>query len=173
MLFDYAQAQAGQTVLVHGAAGNVGAYAVQLAHQAGLRVYATTAEKDTEYVRQLGASQIIDFERQRFEQVIPPVDIVLDLVGGETRERSYPLIKPGGILVSAVSQPAGHPEGIRAVFFLVEVTTPRLERISSFFDGGKLVPQVGSVLPLQQVRTAHEMLAGASHKRGKIVLALS
>jgi NADPH:quinone reductase-like Zn-dependent oxidoreductase len=104
------------------------------------------------------------------------IDAVIDTVGGDTRERSYSVIKPGGILVSVVSS---FPEGlqkypsIRSVFFLVEVTTDRLNRLSDLFDGGKLVSQVGTVLPLEEVRTAHLMLAGAPHKRGKILLKMA
>ena len=78
MLFDYAQVTAGQTVLIHGAAGNVGAYAVQLASQAGLHVIATAAPTDLEYVRGLGAERILDFRRERFEDSLAGVDVVLD-----------------------------------------------------------------------------------------------
>ena len=85
------------------------------------------------------------------------------------------MLKPGGILVSVVSPvpEAAQRYGIRAVFFYVEVTTARLMKITELFDGGKLFPQVGTVLPLEEARTAHEMLAGAPHKRGKIVLRMS
>ena len=131
MLFDYAQANPGQTVLIHGAAGNVGAYAVQLASQAGLQVFATASSENAPYVRSLGATTVIDYKTTRFEEAVPPIDVVIDTVGGDTRERSFGIIKPGGILVSVVSEPM--PErhqsnGVRAVFFLVEVTTARLVR---------------------------------------------
>ena len=99
MLFDYAQVTAGQTVLVHGAAGNVGAYAVQLARQAGLHVVATAASADLEYVRRLGAEKVVDYKRERFEQSVTRVDAVLDTIGGETQQRSLGVLKPGGILV--------------------------------------------------------------------------
>lgn len=174
MLFDYAKAQAGQSVLVHGGAGNVGAYAVQLASQAGLRVIATASAKDAEYVQTLGAAEVLDFHKVRFEDVVSNVDIVLDTVGGETRERSKSVLKRGGILVSVVT-PFPKDEqvpGIRTAFFLVEVTTARLNSLTDLFDRGKLAVQAGSVLPLEQAQTAHEMLAGAPHKRGKIVLAV-
>ncbi len=173
MLFDYAEATTGQTVLIHGAGGNVGAYAVQFAAQAGLHVVATAAASDAPYVRSLGAATVIDYRTSRFEELVSKVDIVLDTVGGETAERSLQIIKPGGILVSVVSQPgpiSADLQGVRAVFFLVEVTTERLNRIARLFDEGKLIPRVGTVLPLEQVRAAHEMLAGAPHQPGKIVL---
>jgi len=175
MLFDYAKAQAGQSVLIHGAAGSVGAYAVQLARKAGLRIFATASEKDISFVEGVGGGSsgieaIIDFRRTQFESVVPRVDIVLDMVGGDTRTRSFEVIKPGGILVSVVSNEPAPPRSIRSVFFLVDVTTERLEKLGELFDRNELEPDVGTVLPLDQARTAHEMLAGAPHKRGKIVL---
>ena len=171
MLFDYAKAQAGQSVLIHGAGGNVGAYAVQLAHQAKLQVFATAAAGDAQYVTKLGAATVIDYRKTRFEQAVPPVDIVLDLVGGDTRERSYQIVKPGGVLVSVVSPAVPDAsKHVRSLFFLVDVTTERLNRISEKFNSGQLVTHVGTVLPLEQARTAHEMLAGAPHQPGKIVL---
>jgi NADPH:quinone reductase-like Zn-dependent oxidoreductase len=176
MLFEYGKVQSGQTVLIQGAGGSVGGYAVQLASQAGLNVFATSSGDDAQYLRSIGATTVIDYERDRFEEVIPTVDIVLDMVGGDTRERSIKLIKPGGILVSVVSEPSLNPDAvpkIRAVFFLAKVTTDRLHLISDLFNQGKLVPRVGTVLPLEQVRTAHEMLGGAPHKRGKIVLSVA
>lgn len=176
MLFDYATAQPGQSVLIHGAAGNVGAYAVQLAHQAGLRVFATAASRDLAFVQSLGAETVIDFRTTRFEEAVPPVDIVLDMVGGETRKRSFHVIRPGGILVSVVSDEPREkdaPLSVRTVFFLVEVTTARLETLTRLFDRGELKARVGTVLPLDQARTAHEMLGGTPHKNGKIVLSIA
>jgi NADPH:quinone reductase-like Zn-dependent oxidoreductase len=104
-LFEYAKATPGETVLVHGAGGNVGAYAVQLAVDADLQVIATASAQDDLYLRSLGATTVTDYKSRRFEDLVPKVDIVLDTVGGETRERSFGIIKPGGVLVSAVSKP--------------------------------------------------------------------
>jgi len=173
MLFDYAQAKAGQSVLIHGAGGNVGAYAVQLAKQAQLRVIATAGPADLDYVRNLGADEVVNYTTTKFEEVVPPVDAVLDTVGGETQRRSFGVLKPDGIVVSVVSPfplDPSQPAGLRSTFFLVEVTTDRLNTLSKLFDSGKLACQVGSVLPLAEARRAHEMLAGLPHKRGKIVL---
>jgi NADPH:quinone reductase-like Zn-dependent oxidoreductase len=169
MLFDYAQAKAGQTVLIHGAGGNVGAYAVQMARNAGLEVFATASSKDLDYVRELGADTAIDYRETPFEDVVRAVDIVLDTVGGDTLMRSIGVLKPGGILVSVVEDIAAKA-GVRAVYFIVEVTTDRLNTIAELFDSKKLVPQVGTVLPLADAQVAHQMLAGAPHGRGKIVL---
>jgi NADPH:quinone reductase-like Zn-dependent oxidoreductase len=174
MLFDYGQLQSGQSVLIHGAAGNVGAYAVQLARDAGLKIFATAGSADLDYVRSLGAGEVIDYATTRFEGVVPRVDAVLDLVGGETQRRSFSVLKPDGILVSAVAPVPQDsvPRGMRAVFFLVDVTNERLNTLAKLFEAGKLSSDVGTVLPLAEVRSAHEMLAGAPHKRGKILLAM-
>jgi len=169
MLFDYAQVRAGQSVLVHGAAGNVGAYAVQLAKQAELQVFATAGSADIDYVRSLGAETVVNYKTTKFEEVVPPVDAVLDTVGGETQHRSFRVLKPNGILVSVISPPLP-PAGFRAAFFLVDVTMTRLSKLAGLLDSRKLSTDVGSVLPLEEARRAHEMLAGAPHKRGKIVL---
>jgi NADPH:quinone reductase-like Zn-dependent oxidoreductase len=176
MLFDYAHATAGQTVLIHGAAGNVGAYAVQLASQAGLRVVAIAATTNLEYVRGLGAERVVDYKTERFEELLTGVDIVLDTVGGDTQQRSLQVLKPGGILVSVVSpvsEALQRRYNVRAAYFYVDVTTARLNKITELFDSGKLVTDVGTVLPLEEARTAHEMLEGAPHKRGKIVLSIA
>jgi NADPH:quinone reductase-like Zn-dependent oxidoreductase len=169
MLFDYAQMKAGQAVLIHGAAGNVGSYAVQLAKQAELQVFATAGPADIDYVRGLGAETVVDYETTKFENAVPPVDAVLDTVGGETQLRSFRVLKPGGILVSVISPPP-QTAGFRATFFLADVTATRLGMLASLLDNRKVTANVGSVLPLEEARRAHEMLAGAPHKRGKIVL---
>ena len=176
MLFEYAHVTAGQTVLIHGAAGNVGAYAVQLAKQAALHVVATAASADLDYVRSLGAERVLDYKRERFEESLTGVDVVLDTVGGETQQRSLRVLKPGGILVSVVSpvpETTQKDYGVRAAYFYVDVTTARLSKITELFDSGKLVTDVGTVLPLEEAHIAHEMLGGAPHKRGKIVLSVA
>jgi NADPH:quinone reductase-like Zn-dependent oxidoreductase len=176
MLFDYARVTAGQTVLIHGAAGNVGAYAVQMAKQAGLHVVASAGSADLDYVRGLGAERVVDYKKERFEDSVSGVDVVLDTVGGDTQLRSLRVLKPGGILVSVVSpvpEPMQRRYGVRAAYFYVDVTTARLNKITELFDSRKLVTEVGSVLPLEEARIAHEMLGGAPHQRGKIVLSIA
>jgi len=171
MLFEYARPEPGHTLVVLGAAGNVGAYAVQFAANAGFHVIAVVGSKDVEYARTLGANEVVDHRATDFAEAVRSVDVVLDMVGGDSRERAVGVLKPGGILVTVVSNafvPAR--ADIRSAFFYAEVTTARLDVLSGLFDGGKVIPQVGSVLPLSDVRTAHEMLAGAPHQRGKIVL---
>ncbi len=172
MLFDHAQLKAGQAVLVHGAAGNVGAYAVQLAKQADLQVFATAGPPDVDYVRALGAEMVVNYKTTQFEDAVPPVDAVLDTVGGEMQHRSFRVLKPGGIVVSSVSPPP-QTVGFRSTFFLVDVTAARLGTLSRLLDSRKLTTEVGTVLPIEEARKAHEMLAGAPHKRGKILLTMN
>ena len=173
MVLELAQLAPGQSVLVHGGAGNVGAYAVQLAKRAGAMVITTASAKDATYARSLGADGVIDYRARRFEEQVKDMDAVLDTVGGETLDRSYGLLKRGGILVSAATRPSNEKaeqHGVRALFFLVAVTTERLRKIAELIDAGKLKTEVGEVLWLNEARQAHEMLEGAPHRRGKIVI---
>lgn len=173
MLFDYGHLKSGQTVLIHGAAGNVGACAVQLAHGVGATVIGTASGADVAQVRGLGADQVIDYREQQFEEAAHDIDLVVDTVGGETLNRSFSVLRPGGVLVSSVSKPdqseaARH--GVTATFFLVEVTSRRLRSMNQQIDSRKLTVEVGEVLDLGEARLAHRMLEGAPHRRGKIVL---
>lgn len=175
-LFDHARLEAGQTVLIHGAAGSVGSYAVQLARRAGLRTIATAGADDVALVRTLGADVAIDYRTGRFEQEVRDADAVIDLVGGEMQSRSFEVLRCGGKLVSAVSEPdrqLAERHGVDASFFLVEVTTRRLAEIARLIDDGKLRTKVGAVLPLAQAREAHLMLERLRPQpKGKIVLAV-
>ena len=161
-------------MLIHGGAGNVGAYAVQLAHQAGLKVVTTVGPDDVAFAKSLGADQVVDYRATAFEDVMAPADAVIDLVGGESQRRSFKVIKAGGSLISAVSQPdqdLAARAGVTAQFFLVATTTERLERIATLIKEGSIATSVGTVLPLSSARLAHEMLEGTrQHPSGKIVL---
>ena len=174
MLFGHARLNPGQTVLVHGAGGNVGGFAVQFARLEGLNVVATARSREVEAVRDLGASRVIDISRAAFEQEIGSVDAVLDTVGGEVQRRSFSVLKPGGTLISTVSRPdaeEAHRRGVTARFFLVEVTTATLTKIADLIEAGRVTVRVGTVLPLQECRKAHEMLDGLlPHEPGKIIL---
>jgi NADPH:quinone reductase-like Zn-dependent oxidoreductase len=174
MLFEYAQAGAGDTVMIVGAAGNVGAYAVQIALNAGMRVVAIGRTGDREMLRQLGVASIIDSTVGDFEKHLQKVDFILDTVGGATLDRCVNALKYGGRLVSSVSaQPPAQRKDIQAIFFYAEVTTVRLRTLAALFESGGISARVGSVLPLAEARRAHEMLGGAPHLPGKIVLRVS
>ncbi len=173
MLFDHARVVAGQRVLIHGAGGSVGAFAVQLALHAGAHVIGTDVPGGAEYARSLGA-QVIDVHATRFEDAVEPVDVVIDTVGGDLQERSFRCLKPGGTLISSVSQPNADQARQRAVtarFILVDVTTKILTRLAEQLDAGELQTHTGAVLPLSEARQAHEMLDGLRVRPlGKIVL---
>ena len=175
-LFDQAELTAGQTVLIHGAAGNVGSYAVQIARRAGIRSIATAGTDDLDHVRDLGADTVVDFRTARFEDAARDVDAVLDLVGGDTQNRSFQVLRRGGKLVSAVSKPdqqLAESHGVNATFFLVEVTTKHLTQIADMIDRGELKTRVGKILPLADAREAHFFLEGRRPApKGKIVLAV-
>ena len=170
MLFEYAGAKPGDTVMITGAAGNVGAYAVQLALHAGVHVVAVARPADDEALRRLGARIIVDSSGT---EILPEVEAVLDTVGGHTVERCVRAIKPGGKLVSVVSESLPERPDIQSIFFYAEVTIERLRTLSSLFEEGSISARIGSILPLAQARVAHEMLGGAPHKPGKIVLQVS
>lgn len=172
MLFEYAQAKSGDPILITGAAGNVGAYAVEMALDAGMRVIAVARSTDQEMLRALGVETILDSSAPGFEFGLPQVDTVLDTVGGETAQQCSSAVKDGGRFVSLVSIRPPEKPGMKSMFFYAEVTSERLRAVSDLFERRKISPQVGSVLPLEDARKAHEMLAGAPHKKGKIVLQL-
>ncbi len=170
MLFQYAQAMRGQTVMVVGAAGNVGAYAVQLAVDAAMHVVAIARLDDEDLLRSLGAEAIFDSSKPGLEKDLPQVDAILDTVGGSTLQRCLAALKPGGKLVTSVSTP---PLPAGAIFFYAEVTTARLQTLTTLFDAGRITARVGSILPLSQAREAQAMLEGAPHKPGKIVFEIA
>lgn len=170
-LFENANLQAGQSVLIHAAAGGVGTYAVQLAKGRGARVIATASAANHDYLRALGADQVIDYRSQRFEEA-GPVDVVFDTVGGETQERSWSVVKPGGALVSIVAPPsedAGRKANARALFTFVQPNAPQLREIAALIDAGKVKVTVEARYPLADAVEALERVR-QGHTRGKIVL---
>lgn len=174
MLFDHAGLQPGQRVLVLGGGGNVGAYAVRLAVWAGGEVTATAATADAAFVRSLGAQAVIDASAGRgLSELAGPFDVVIDTAGEPLLGQSFPLLRPGGAIISAVAAPdpsLAVRHRVRAELILVAVDTSGLARLAGLFDDGTLRPRVGETLPLSAARTAHQMLAGRPHKPGKIVL---
>jgi NADPH:quinone reductase-like Zn-dependent oxidoreductase len=172
-LFEHACLAAGQTVLIHGAAGGVGVFAVQLARLAGAHVIATASTRNSDFLRELGASAVIDYTTTRFEEVVHGVDLVFDTVGGDTLQRSWQVVKPGGVLLSVVSPRPSFAEargyGVRPVWFIVEPNREQLVQIGDLIAEGKVRPIIDTVLPLSQARQAYEQGA-KGHTRGKIVL---
>ena len=146
--------------------------AVQLARWRGARVVATASARDTAFVHSLGADVVIDYHAMLFEDTLLDIDVVLDTIGGETRRRSWRVLRKGGVLVTLVSPiPTGEAEqnGVRGIFFIVSGNRGQLDQISALVDGGKLKPVIAEVLPLARAREAFEHGA-AKHAPGKIVL---
>jgi NADPH:quinone reductase-like Zn-dependent oxidoreductase len=171
-LFDHARLTAGQQVLVHGATGGVGAFAVQLAHRHGAYVVATVSTPNLDFVRELGADEALDYTTTRVDALAHKVDVVLDTVGGETLAQSFAVLNSGGTLVSVVDEPSreqAEAHGIRAIVFVVELIQRQLQEIGRLIDEGQLRPLVAAVYPLDQAREAYAR-AKAGRMRGKIVL---
>ena len=152
-LFDHAELKTGQTVLIHGAAGGVGSLAVQLAREQGARVIGTGRAADRETALGLGADTFVDLQADRLEDV-GEVDVVFDVIGGEVIERSAPLVRAGGTLVTIVAPPRVRPADGRAIFFVVEPDRIRLADLAQRVRSGRLKPIVGEVRPLSEVPAA-------------------
>jgi NADPH:quinone reductase-like Zn-dependent oxidoreductase len=157
-LFTHGHLGSGQTILVHGAAGAVGAYAVQLASHAGATVIATARREDEDYVRSIGASQVIDYRTERFESALQDkVDVVLDLIGGETQARSFAVVKEGGVLVSTtqpVSQGEAAKHGVSGLMMRLAPTAEGLRTIAGLLQDKALRPDVATVYPLRDASQA-------------------
>lgn len=174
MLFQYAQAKNSDVVMITGAAGNVGAYAVQMALSAGMRVVAVARPQEAELLRSLGVTAIIDSSANDLRCGLSPVDVLLDTVGGTIVQQCVEAVRPGGRLVSVVSANSlPQRANMQSAFFYAEATSERLRILNDLFQSGSISARVGSVLPLSEARHAHEMLAGAPHRKGKIVLQVS
>jgi NADPH:quinone reductase-like Zn-dependent oxidoreductase len=176
MLFDYANIQAGQRVLILGASGSVGSIAVQLAHRHQAYTIAAVSSDDAERLMHLGADEVIDL-RGAQATAIAAVDAVIDAAGGDKQRQAIALLKRGGYLVSSVSAPDAElleQRGARGTFFLVKTTTHGLRQIAELVDRGALSVRVGTVLPLEDAQIAHQMLDGTKpYVRGKIVLTVT
>jgi NADPH:quinone reductase-like Zn-dependent oxidoreductase len=159
-------------VLIYGVAGGVGSFAVQLARWRGARVIATASAGNSDFLHGLGAEGVIDYATEQFENRVHDVDMVLDLIGGETLERSWGLLRRGGMLVTTVapaSQEKANAHAVQAIFFIVKPSGPELIKISRLIDEAYVRVNVEAVFPLERAREAFEDgLRG--HARGKCVL---
>jgi NADPH:quinone reductase-like Zn-dependent oxidoreductase len=173
-LHDHASLQPGQHVLVHGGAGGVGAYVVQVAAALGARVTATASARDAAYVADLGAHQVIDY-KGRFEDEVRGVDVVVDPVGGDAMARSWPVLTSGGILVAIAEEPPegkGGRDDVRALYFVVEPSGPQLGELARLIDDGKLRAAVSATFGLSDLR---EAFAAQQHRSrpGKVVITVA
>jgi NADPH:quinone reductase-like Zn-dependent oxidoreductase len=171
-LFDVGGLTPGGKVLIHGAAGSVGSFAVQLAKAKGIHVYGTASARNHAYLKELSVDEPIDYQTTKFEDVARNVDVVLDTQGGETQRRSFAALKKGGTLVSIVQPPSQEEAakyGVKATFLGSQPNVEQLTEIARLVDAGKLKTTVEAVLPLEDANRALD-LSQAGHVRGKIVL---
>jgi NADPH:quinone reductase-like Zn-dependent oxidoreductase len=171
-IFDAGHLHAGQRILIHAAAGGVGTFAVQLAKWKGAHVIGTASARNHALLRQLGADELIDYNTTRFEDVVKDVDVVLDSMAGETRDRSWQVMKKGGILVTILglaSEEQAKAHGVRAAGVFVQPNAAELQELANLADAGTVRPIIEAVLPLAEAAKAHEMNA-TLHTVGKIVL---
>jgi NADPH:quinone reductase-like Zn-dependent oxidoreductase len=170
-LFDHARLEAGDRVLIHGAAGGVGAMAVQLAHRQGAHVIGTASSQNLEFVRHLGADEVIDYRTTPFESTAKDMDVVFDTVGGKTLERSWGVLKSDGRLVTVATQSeSSADQRVRDAFFVMEPNRAQLIEIAHLIDAGELrAPKVAAVFLLAQAREAYAR-AQQGHVDGKIAL---
>lgn len=163
----------GQHILIHGGAGGIGSLAIQIAKARGAFVAATASTDDAAFVKEIGADMVIDYKREDFTRIVSGYDAVFDTAGGDIANRSIPVVKPGGIVVSMTGQP--DPEIARryqvtAIAQGTNGTTKQLDRVAKLVDSGVIAPVIDRTYPLEQTRAAYERLA--SHPRGKVVIAV-
>jgi NADPH:quinone reductase-like Zn-dependent oxidoreductase len=173
-IFTQGKLQAGQTVLIHGGSGGVGHFAIQFAKHVGAHVIATASRSNIAFVTSLGAHSVFDYQNSNFEELGKEVDVVFDLVGGETHTRSWNVLKPGGILVSTLGKPdeqAANSLGVRCAGYRTEPNRDQLDQIAALIDTGKVVVSVSKTFSLADARDAHRCLE-EDHPRGKIVLSV-
>jgi NADPH:quinone reductase-like Zn-dependent oxidoreductase len=176
-LFDRAKLQAGEHVLVHGGAGAVGSFAVQLARFRGAHATATASSRNLEFVSGLGAERVIDYRTVRFEEVVSAMDVVFDTVGGETLQRSSAVLKPDGRMItiaadSADSEATGD-DRVKQAFFIVEPNGEQLTRIGALLEAGDLHPVVDAVVPFSEAPAAYAGEVKRRAGRGKLVVAIA
>ncbi|MCA1660383.1 MAG: NADP-dependent oxidoreductase, partial [Verrucomicrobiaceae bacterium] len=171
-LVDTAKLSSGQTVLIHGGSGGVGSFAIQIAKARGAKVIATASGRNQQFMKELGADQTIDYTATKFEEAVKEVDVVLDSVGGETLQRSYQVVKKGGIIVSLVEPPDKaqlDARKIRGTRIMAAPNTNLLGELTKLVEAKKLKPIVTKTFPLAEAGKAHEEIE-TGHTRGKIVL---
>ncbi|MDB5740234.1 MAG: NADPH:quinone reductase [Alphaproteobacteria bacterium] len=171
-LMDHGKLQKGQRVLVHGSAGGVGHFAVQIAKAMGAWVATTCSARDIAFVRKLGADRAIDYKAETFEDVVADIDLVYDLVGGETQDRSFKVLKHGGRLVSTLQEPdkAGAiAAGVTGIHYMAAPNASQLAEIGKLLLAGRIKPFVFATYPLQDAAKAQAALEKGA-VQGKIVL---
>jgi NADPH:quinone reductase-like Zn-dependent oxidoreductase len=171
-IFDHGKLASRQSILITGASGAVGSMAVQLAKVTGSHVIGTGSGRNEEFVRGLGADEFIDYKKAKFEEEVSGLDVVFDTVGGDTQERAFQTLKRGGFLVSTVNPPSANKAkefGVTATMVMVMAKPDQLAEINRLIESEKLKVRVATVLPLTEVKKAHQ-LSASGHADGKIIL---
>jgi NADPH:quinone reductase-like Zn-dependent oxidoreductase len=171
-LFDHGGLRAGQHVLIHGGGGGVGHLAIQLAKARGATVTTTVGKDDVEFARDLGADEVIDYGAERFEERVRDVDLVFDLVNGETQDRSWKVLRQGGALISTLRQPSqveAHNHGARGERYAAHPDAAQLGEITQLIDEGEVRPHVQAVFAFNDAPAAQQRLE-EHHVQGKIVI---
>lgn len=171
-LFDEGNLHAGQRVLIHGGAGGVGHLAIQFAKAKGATVATTVSSEDMEFARSLGADEVVDYKSERFEDKVHDVDLVFDLVAGDTQERSWSILKDGGTMVSTLAKPSqakAREHHVRATNYVAHPDGGELAEIGRLIDEGKVKPHVLATYPLDHAAEAQQRLE-RQHPHGKVVL---
>lgn len=173
-LIERAKLEPGERVLIHGGAGAVGLYAVQLAQIRGAHVITTVSMQDIDFVKRLGADQAIDYKASRFEREVRDVDVVFDTVGGDTLERSWGVLKPGGRMVTIAADSEGTADQrVKDAFFIVEPNQEQLVEIARQLDAGRLRAFVKNTVPLNEASTAYNGAVTPEGGHGKIVISVA
>lgn len=173
-IVEHMHLQAGQKILIHGGAGGIGTFAVQLAKYLGAYVATTATGKDVAYVKELGADEIIDYATQDFSSQLTDFDAVYDTIGGETYGKSFKVLKQDGIIVSMAEQPneeLAKQYGVTPISQFTLVTTERLQKITELLEAGAITVHVAKTFPLEQAAEALDYLRSGKHY-GKVVLAV-
>lgn len=171
-LFDHGHLQPGQRVLIHGGAGGVGHLAVQFAKARGATVVTTVGADDVEFAKHLGADQVVDYKHERFEDEVRDVDLVLDLIAGDTQERSWSILKDGGTMISSLARPSeakARQHHAHAANFVAHPDREELIEIGRLIDEGRVHPHVSAVFELSEAAKAQVQLE-RRHAQGKVVL---
>jgi NADPH:quinone reductase-like Zn-dependent oxidoreductase len=171
-LFDHGDLQPGQKVLIHAASGGVGSYAVQFAKWKGAYVIGTASKDNVDFVKKLGADEVLDYKKVKFEEKLKDLDLVIDLVGGDTQKKSLDVIKKGGKLVTTVGPQFAEiakAKDVDLIGFMATSDPEDLEQIAQLIDSGKVNPIISKILPLEKAAEAQELIE-KGHMRGKIVL---
>ncbi|HEX4028097.1 MAG TPA: NADP-dependent oxidoreductase [Rhizomicrobium sp.] len=171
-MIDHGGLKSGQRVLIHGGAGGVGHFAIQIAKAKGAWVATTCAKRDFDFVRSLGADGAIDYKTEKFEDRVSDIDLVYDLIAGDTQERSFNVLKQGGTLVSTLQEPDKAKalyKDIKTAHYMAKPDADELKQIAMLIEAGKIHPVVHATYRLADAARAEQALA-TEHVRGKIVL---